>query len=435
MKTKRLIMLLAVIMLITVCFAFGVNAEERTIIETGNCGANGNKATYTLYDNGELVISGTGAIGLGYTLSYNLDGVYYYNTFVKSITINEGITELVSSSFSNFINLEYVSLPSTIKRISNYSFLGCYNLRFITVNTNNPHFSNDEYGVLFNKGKTELLQYPTGRQASDYYIPNTVTKIHTYAFHYCKYLESIVIPYSVEEFYPISISYSNLPITVTILNPSCRIHETSISYMNGFPIISGYTGSTAEKFALDWQYHFIPLDGENAGTVQNHQFPDDWSTIIPATCSAEGLQIKTCRTCGMSEYSVTTKGDHNFSDWEIVIEADCTRNGLETRMCSTCDKTENSTIYSLGHTYTIDTSKGYDEYVCSVCNYNYSDGFEAPDKPSEPNTPKEPDNKDEEKPCDCDCHKGGIKGFFFKFINFFEKLFGKNKICKCGAKH
>ncbi len=42
---------------------------------------------------------------------------------------------------------------------------------------------------------------------------------------------------------------------------------------------------------------------------------------------------------------------------------------------------------------------------------------------------------DATKDCSCNCHKGGISGFFFKLINFFEKLFGKNKVCKCGVKH
>lgn len=38
--------------------------------------------------------------------------------------------------------------------------------------------------------------------------------------------------------------------------------------------------------------------------------------------------------------------------------------------------------------------------------------------------------------CDCNCHAGGIKAFFFNFINFFKKLFSKDaRTCKCGAKH
>ena len=38
--------------------------------------------------------------------------------------------------------------------------------------------------------------------------------------------------------------------------------------------------------------------------------------------------------------------------------------------------------------------------------------------------------------CSCKCHQGGIAGFFYKIVLFFQKLFGKNTICEfCGAKH
>ncbi len=44
-----------------------------------------------------------------------------------------------------------------------------------------------------------------------------------------------------------------------------------------------------------------------------------------------------------------------------------------------------------------------------------------------------PDNPAEN--CSCNCHSGGITNFFWKIINFFQKLFGKNKVCACGVKH
>ena len=37
--------------------------------------------------------------------------------------------------------------------------------------------------------------------------------------------------------------------------------------------------------------------------------------------------------------------------------------------------------------------------------------------------------------CSCKCHKGGISGFFFKIILFFQKIFKTNKTCTCGVNH
>ncbi len=37
--------------------------------------------------------------------------------------------------------------------------------------------------------------------------------------------------------------------------------------------------------------------------------------------------------------------------------------------------------------------------------------------------------------CSCRCHGNFIERIIFKVINFFQKLFGKNKICTCGVTH
>lgn len=39
------------------------------------------------------------------------------------------------------------------------------------------------------------------------------------------------------------------------------------------------------------------------------------------------------------------------------------------------------------------------------------------------------------KDCECKCHQGGIAGFFYKIVLFFQKLFGNNFVCECGAEH
>lgn len=38
-------------------------------------------------------------------------------------------------------------------------------------------------------------------------------------------------------------------------------------------------------------------------------------------------------------------------------------------------------------------------------------------------------------PCEHMCHQGGIVGFFWRIINLFNKIFGLNPFCECGATH
>lgn len=46
------------------------------------------------------------------------------------------------------------------------------------------------------------------------------------------------------------------------------------------------------------------------------------------------------------------------------------------------------------------------------------------------------DNSDDKADkCSCSCHATGIKKILFIIVNFFQKLFGVNKTCTCGAVH
>ena len=61
------------------------------------------------------------------------------------------------------------------------------------------------------------------------------------------------------------------------------------------------------------------------------------------------------------------------------------------------------------------------------CNHSYSDNNDATCDLCDYNRAEN---------CDCNCHAGGLKAFFFKLGNFFAKLFNPaKKICACGMKH
>ena len=80
--------------------------------------------------------------------------------------------------------------------MANYVFYGCTGLTGIWVDENNPAFSNDESGVLFNKQKTTLIQAP-GAIAGAYTVPDSVTTISGTSFYNCGNLTSVMIPYGV----------------------------------------------------------------------------------------------------------------------------------------------------------------------------------------------------------------------------------------------
>ena len=94
--------------------------------------------------------------------------------------------------------------------------------------------------------------------------------------------------------------------------------------------------------------------------------------------------------------------NHQHSYSSVITAPTCTTQGFTTYTCE-CGDVYTEIIEATGHSF--DGSK------CTICHYDKADS------------------------CSCNCHAGGIKTFFFKILNFFQKLFGKNEICACGVKH
>jgi hypothetical protein len=119
----------------------------------------------------------------------------FYGASISSVTIPSSVTSIENSAFEGCANLGGITIPSGVTSIGADAFFNCYGLTSIFVDVNNPAYGSD--GVaLFNKSKTELVEYPTGR-AGSYAIPAGVTDIGFYAFSDCFTLNKVTIPASV----------------------------------------------------------------------------------------------------------------------------------------------------------------------------------------------------------------------------------------------
>ncbi len=159
---------------------------------TGTCGAN---AVWTLDDNGTLTISGTGDMA-NYT-NESLAPWYDNGAAVKKAVIGDEITSVGEFAFSGLENLTSVAIGSNVASIGDCAFLSSPKLAMITVDENNGYYSNDEYGVLFNKDKTVLIQYPAGNESASYTVSDGVESIGNGAFMNALNLVSVVISDSV----------------------------------------------------------------------------------------------------------------------------------------------------------------------------------------------------------------------------------------------
>lgn len=112
---------------------------------------------------------------------------------LKNITLSNGIESIAEHAFLCDVALEDISIPKSVTSIGECPFFKCTGLVNIAVDGENPSFSSVD-GVLFNKNKTRLIEYPIGKSQTSYSVPNGVTEIGAKAFNECRHLKKISLP-------------------------------------------------------------------------------------------------------------------------------------------------------------------------------------------------------------------------------------------------
>jgi hypothetical protein len=175
---KQIFLFLLTVLLLNAATGFAQDAS-------GTCGEN---LTWALAD-GTLTISGTGAMTdyVGGTSPW-----YSYNNSIETVIVEDGVTSIGRSAFFDCISLVSITIPNSVTSIENMNFIYCTSLTAIDVHENNAAYAS-ENGVLFNKEKTILIQYPAGKPDANYAVPNNVTNIREAAFLNCVNLISVIV--------------------------------------------------------------------------------------------------------------------------------------------------------------------------------------------------------------------------------------------------
>ena len=138
-----------------------------------------------------------------------------YDSDIKSVIIEPGVTKIGSHAFFMCNNLESVSIPEGVTTIEDRAFwqtslknitipasvtqIGstikevfyqCYDLESITVANGNTTYRSVD-GVLYTADGTTLIQYPQNKADTSYKMIDEATKIDFLAFNYTQNLQTI----------------------------------------------------------------------------------------------------------------------------------------------------------------------------------------------------------------------------------------------------
>ena len=111
---------------------------------------------------------------------------------ITTLTIPNSVTSIGDVALANCTGLTNLAIPSSVTNIGLQAFLGCTGLAEITVEPLNSFYCSVD-GVLFNTGRTTLIQYPPHRRGY-YAVPGSVTRIGDDAFACSTNLTGIIIP-------------------------------------------------------------------------------------------------------------------------------------------------------------------------------------------------------------------------------------------------
>ena len=268
--------------------------------------------TWKLYEDGTLNISGTGAMkNYGYS---NNQSPVYWNTNVKKVVIEDGVTSIGNEAFHLCRNLISITIPKTLKSIGNNAFYDCISLTSVTIPGNVESIGESAFYSCNNLTDVTLQDgvKSIGNAAfiwcnnlTNIVLPNSITSIGFYAFKDCTSLTSITIPDSVTRIGSSafencsSLTSITIPDSVTVIAGSAFENCSSLTSIT---IPDSVTVIGRSAFANCSSLKTISLSCKSS--LKKDDFGDqaDLVSYTPHTLTKTEAKVVTCAEDGNIEY-------------------------------------------------------------------------------------------------------------------------------------
>lgn len=295
---------------------------------------------------------------------------------LANVNLGNGVTNIESLAFEWCESLENIVIPASVTYIDCEAFSHS-TFKAIDVHSDNANYSSID-GILFNKDKTELIQYPGKKTAEDIYIvPESVTKIGNFAFCYCN-IKGVMLGNNVSSIGEYAFAHSSSLKHITIPSSVNSIGEGAFfswgSYNLNHIIYSG-TQEQWNKISIDNYRNF----GLFQATLHCNTSKDQIVTYeTTATCTESAYRITKCLVCNEIIYRQFLAGSLGHTKGQVVetVPPTCTSNGYTKYKCSVCGEEYKTDWTYEEHNYSVllethdatCTEQGYAVYKCETCD-------------------------------------------------------------------
>lgn len=281
----------------------------------------------------ELYVFGSGAMG-----DNLVNDAPAWGTKLTKAVIAEGVTKVGTYSFAKQEKLMAVVLPSTLLTISSGAFSGCIALKSVTIPESVGVIEEDAFvncasitafavsgsnasfaavdGAILNKGKTEVILYPAGKEGI-YKAPSTVntigpnafsgskvttvvmsnvTKIGKHAFSDCNSLIAVVFGSGLKE---VDLTAAGGSFSCAFFDVNGSALKKSIDNLAGRTFIGGYDGKGVSLYY--------------AGTSIN-------SYTVTVESSVASVAVPAYRIAAIKEFSEDLSLKINFGGYTVELD-------------------------------------------------------------------------------------------------------------------
>lgn len=275
-------------------------------------------------ENLESVVIGNGVTKLGaeaFSWCDNLTDITFGNSLLEIgdnafystphiSTIPDTVTTIGAYAYDSCESAT-INIPASVTSIDIGAFCSFYT-ETITVDSANPNYSSQD-GVLFNKDKTTLIQYPCGK-TGEYTVPQSVTTIADEAFQYCS-LTRVTVSENVTSIGDSAFYSSDLQVVI-IENRNCEIADDSYTIRSNATIY-GYPNSTAQAYAEKYNKTFVALASDLNGWVEEN---GKWAYYVNGSKIVNDWMLDSVGWCylGSDGYMVTNSWIMDSVGWCYV---------------------------------------------------------------------------------------------------------------------